>query len=410
MFFTFQIVVILILTGIQYYFYRKLFLYIQKRRTVRWMKIATYCVFLLFNIPMYTFVFLHLSVTRLPQWMVFTCVYPLYIWHFSFFILFLLTAVWKALTFSSLGVRWLLRRWKPAEQWMQSVTSAPKYREFDSRRRLFLQRGVAVVAGATITGSVYGAFHHDEHETTEISVPIKDLPDQFTGFSIALISDIHSSVFMMREKMERYAGSVNALRSDLVVVVGDFVNSMVEEVYPFAEAFSRLSAPYGVYGVLGNHDYYTQNVEVVAKEVNECGIKLLRNEHIVLTKGKHTLYLLGVDDVGSRRGAKQLIDRSLDGVNGNAPKVLMCHRPYFFEQAASQKINLTLSGHTHGFQMGIEIPGFKWSPVQYVYKQWAGYYAENNQHLYVNRGFGFIGYAGRVGIKPEVTVIELVRG
>src|SRR5262249_5781806 len=157
-------------------------------------------------------------------------------------------------------------------------------------------RGMTVLAGAAFSGSAVGALGKDRFEVTNLEVPIPDLPPELSGFSIALASDIHSSVFMTRETMDRYVSALNEMKAECVAVTGDFVNSMVDEVYPFAEAFSRLRAPQGVYGVLGNHDYYTRDVDAVAREVVDCGIRLLLNERITIQRGNARLHLLGVDD------------------------------------------------------------------------------------------------------------------
>jgi predicted MPP superfamily phosphohydrolase len=410
MFFIFHIIVIFILTGIQFYFYWKLLKHAKLNSSPRWMRKTIHGAFFLFNAPLYLIVLFQWSVSHLPQWIVFTGLYPLYIWHFSFFVLFLLTCVWNLLKLSLTVARWGIGKLHHPKQPSLTRDMVKSDTEFNSQRRYFLKRGVVVAAGATITASAYGAFHHDDLEITHVRVPVTNLPDEFNGFTIALISDIHSSVFMMREKMERYAASVNGLHADLTAVTGDFVNSTVDEVYPFAEAFSTLTAPFGVYGVLGNHDYYTRQVEVVAKEVNNCGITLLRNEHVIITKGKSTLTFLGVDDVGNWRRAALLIDRSLDGKYDTTPKILMCHRPYFFEQAAEKNIDLTLSGHTHGGQIVLgKIGRDVLAPARIASPYVAGMYTKGNSQMYVSRGIGTVAVPIRINCPPEITKFTLVK-
>ena len=350
MFFLFQFIVSIVLLAIQFYFFRKV-----KRITeniVRQrLKLFINTLFALFSLPLVLLLFFHSPLYILPQWFVYGGVYPFYIWHFSCFILFLLIMLGKIFKLSFLSLPWLLKKFNRSKHLLDIITTHPQYDEFDRRRRMFIRYCGIVIAGATITASTYGAFRRNQYELTSIQIPIQNLPDQFSGTTITLISDIHSSIFMEKEEMQRYADIVNELQSDIIAVTGDFVNSMVEEVYPFAEAFSSLRAPLGVYGVLGNHDYYTRQVETIAKEVDNCGIKLLRNTHVPIQKGNQKLYLLGIDDIGSNTDASQLFDIARTGIEPNNPTVMFCHRPYFFRQAARRNFDLVLSGHTHGGQI-----------------------------------------------------------
>jgi len=196
----------------------------------------------------------------------------------------------------------------------------------------------------------------------------------------------------------------------MITVVGDFVNSQPSEVYPFAEAFSELKARYGVYGVLGNHDYYSRDVDTVARNVNECGIKLLVNDRVALEKDNKKLYLLGADDVGNSERAGQSFDRMLKGIDESIPKILLCHRPYFFDQSARRGIALTLSGHTHGGQIvfariGNDIISLARLASPYV----AGLYSIESSRMYVSRGVGTVGVPVRLNCPPEITKITLVK-
>jgi predicted MPP superfamily phosphohydrolase len=229
------------------------------------------------------------------------------------------------------------------------------------------------------------------------------------GFTIALLSDIHSSVFMPRDEMERYAAIVNSLNADLIVVPGDFVNSQVNEVYPFAEAFQVLRAPHGVYGVLGNHDFYA-GVEPVAREVDACGIRLLRNDKITISKDGGTFYLIGVDDVGRRNTAPILIDEAIGDAPLAVPRILLCHRPYYLKDAADKKIDLVLSGHTHGGQVVFgQFGDVVIAPARIASKYVAGKYQEGNTHMYVTSGIGTVGLPVRLNCPPEITMITLLR-
>jgi predicted MPP superfamily phosphohydrolase len=212
-------------------------------------------------------------------------------------------------------------------------------------------------------------------------------------------------------------------KPDLILFTGDLVNNTSEEMNDYMDVFSKLNAPMGVYSTLGNHDYgdYTHwnsreekvaNLERLKHIHSELGWRLLMNEHVALEKGEDKIALIGVENWSAKASFKKYGDLK-KAYDGSAPypfKILMSHDPSHWDAEVRRSygdIDLMLSGHTHGMQFGIEIPGFKWSPVQYIYKQWAGLYQEGAQKLYVNRGYGFIGYPGRVGILPEITVFEL---
>ena len=250
-----------------------------------------------------------------------------------------------------------------------------------------------------------------------------DLPNDFDGFKILQISDIHSGSFDNPEKINYAIDLINQQDFDILLFTGDMVNARAEEMYPWIETFNRIKKPsYGKYSVLGNHDYGTylhwkSNQEKAANFIEikdlsrKIGFKLLINEHIKIKKNQSEIALIGVENWGKNFGEFGDIDKATAGLNPVDFKVLMSHDPSHWEHIVkkhSANIQLTLSGHTHGTQFGIEIPGFlKWSFAQYVYKQWAGLYQHAERYIYVNRGFGFHMYPGRVGIMPEITVLEL---
>ncbi|HEV8539327.1 MAG TPA: metallophosphoesterase [Bacteroidota bacterium] len=404
--FQFSLTIIILL--IQLFFYREATLKATDRWKSKFLRGAIPAAFALFNIPLIGLLFVRVHVSELPSWFVPFAVYPFYVWHFSFFLLFLVYLLIALLRVIYVSFEWIFRKLFPAATVKQlGVTERPA--GYDRQRRIFMRRGATLLTGAAFAGAVYGAVRKDNYETTYIRVPVDLLPESFDGFTIALISDIHSSVFMSKELMDQYAAAVNSLKADLIVVTGDFVNSQVEEVYPFAEAFSVLSAQYGVYGVLGNHDYYTRKVDVVAKRVDECGIRILLNENVLLQKNGDALYLMGVDDVGNVQRAGRLFDRALQGTKAGVPKLLLCHRPYFFEQAAARKIDITLSGHTHGGQIVLtrtqdNVIALARMASPYV----AGLYAIASSHMYVSRGIGTVGIPVRINCPPEITKITLV--
>lgn len=292
-----------------------------------------------------------------------------------------------------------------------------------SRLKFFSQLAVTftvIPAIGFIYGMVKGAYKYKLHN---VKVPSPNIPDEFDGFKIIQLSDIHVGSFMSSEPLKKAFDIVMQQNADLILFTGDLVNNVAEEVNGYEEQFSRLKAPYGVYSILGNHDYgdYVQwdsqeakvkNLEALKKKQAEFGWKLLINENVSISKNGQEIKLLGVENWGGNMRFPRYgkLSDAHEGTENVPFKILMSHDPSHWDmqvQLEYPDIDLTLSGHTHGMQMGIEIPGFKWSPIKYIYKNWAGLYKQNNQFLYVNRGLGFLGYPGRLGIWPEITVLEL---
>jgi len=248
-----------------------------------------------------------------------------------------------------------------------------------------------------------------------------DLPDAFEGFTITQISDVHAGSFQNPKAVQKGIDLIKAQNSDLFVFTGDLVNNKAEEIKPWISYFSQIKAPYGQFSVLGNHDYgdYVKWESEGVKAANllqlkeyhaELGFKLLLDEHVELYKRGERIILAGVENWGLGFGERGDLKRALQGVNPADFKILLSHDPTHWDSEVKQlnnKIHLTLSGHTHGMQFGIEAFGIKWSPVKYRYAHWAGIASENGRYLNINRGFGFLGFSGRVGIWPEITVIEL---
>ncbi len=252
----------------------------------------------------------------------------------------------------------------------------------------------------------------------------KDLPSAFDGFTLTQISDVHAGSFTDPKAVQKGIDLIKAQNSDLFVFTGDLVNNKAEEIKPWISHFSQIKAPFGQFSILGNHDYgdYVKwpndlvkqgNLQQLKKYHAELGFRLLVDEHITLEKDGAKIILAGVENWGLGFGERGDLEKALKGTTTDDFKILLSHDPSHWEAQVKNhpsKINLTLSGHTHGMQFGIEAFGLKWSPVKYRYAHWAGIKTENNRFLNVNRGFGFIGFSGRVGIWPEITVIELKKG
>jgi predicted MPP superfamily phosphohydrolase len=292
------------------------------------------------------------------------------------------------------------------------------------QRRRFLSviaLGLAAIPfGALLYGMYKGKYNF---KVLKYTLEFDDLPDAFDGYRITQISDIHSGSFDNRKMIEYGVSLINQQKSDTILFTGDMVNNMTEEMKPWADLFATLEAKDGKYSVLGNHDYgdyipwetaelKSQNLQDLKDLQKEMGFDLLLNEHRYLTKGEDKIALVGVENWG-KGGFKKAGDlqKAVSKISEQDFKILLSHDPSHWEEEVvpdKKHFHLTLSGHTHGMQFGIEIPGWiKWSPVKWRYKHWAGIYKEQGQFINVNRGFGFLGYPGRVGIWPEITVITL---
>lgn len=290
-------------------------------------------------------------------------------------------------------------------------------------RSVFLS-WLGIGAGTTLFGSLlYGFTNKYNYQVKHIKLSYDNLPKSFKGLKILQLSDIHSGSFTNKEAVMHGVEMALKENPDIILFTGDLVNDRATEMENYMDVFSKLKAPMGIYSTLGNHDYgdYVKWDSLDAKKANledlkkvhaALGWRLLMNEHVALEKGGETIALIGIENWGFKAGFPKYgrMDLAYPGTEKYPFKILMSHDPSHWDAEVRPKYNdidLTLAGHTHGMQFGVELPGFKWSPVQYVYKEWAGLYEKEKQKLYVNRGFGFIGYPGRVGILPELTVIEL---
>ncbi|MEO6669269.1 MAG: metallophosphoesterase [Ferruginibacter sp.] len=284
---------------------------------------------------------------------------------------------------------------------------------------------IGIAAGTGLFGSLlYGYSNKYKYQVRRIKLAYDNLPAAFRGMKILHISDIHSGSFLNKQAVAHGVDQILNEKADIILFTGDLVNDKATEMKDYMDVFNKLKAPMGVYSTLGNHDYgdyvqwpsegisKEQNLEDLKKVHAALGWRLLMNEHVVLEKNNEQIALLGIENWSSKaRFPKHgRMDLAHAGTEKYPFKILMSHDPSHWHAQVTQDykdVDLTVSGHTHGMQFGVEIPGFKWSPVQYMYKEWAGLYEAAKQKLYVNRGFGFIGYPGRVGILAEITVIEL---
>lgn len=294
-------------------------------------------------------------------------------------------------------------------------------------RLKFLSQAGLIIGSIPFLSLLYGmvgsAF---DFRVRKVKLSFNNLPQAFDGLKIVQISDIHSGSYIGTKHLQRAVDLVMEQQADLILFTGDLVNDIATEAEEFASEFRQIKAPLGVYSILGNHDYgdyyggwgspgeKQANLERLKSFQKEMGWNLLLNEHTYIEKDDEQIALIGIEYLsGNNRFTKQAYGNMLAATAGikEIPfKILLSHDPSHWNAEVTTKykdIDLTFAGHTHGAQFGVEIPGLRWSPSKYFYKQWAGLYNEGTQYIYVNRGLGFIGYPGRVGILPEITLIEL---
>ena len=299
-------------------------------------------------------------------------------------------------------------------------TNAPR---IPSRRKFVstLGWGLAAIPFASILYSIFKGKYN--YKVWKYTLYFDNLPKAFDGYRITQISDIHCGSFDNYEKIRYGVELINSQKSDVILFTGDLVNNLANEVHNWKSLFATLQAPDGVFSIMGNHDYgdYSswetpeakqQNLEHLFQLQKQMGWQLLLNEHCYLERNGEKIALIGVENWGHGRFSKYGdLNKAMEGVNTEDFKILMSHDPTHWQEVVlpeNKDVQLTLSGHTHGMQCGIEIPGWlKWSPSQYIYKYWGGMYEEGGKYLNVNRGFGYHAFPGRLGVWPEITVIEL---
>lgn len=291
-------------------------------------------------------------------------------------------------------------------------------------RSSLLTRIVLIAAGLLTLSIIYGVFVGKYNfKVREETIVFKDLPEGFDGLKVLQISDLHVGSWDNKDAIEKGIEIINQQEYDILLFTGDFVNTLATEADPWIETLQKIKTPkYGKYAVLGNHDYgeYVKWDTEAAKEANftaiknnieKSGFQLLLNENVVVKNNSDSIYLLGVENWGLNFKKAGDLKKTSENVPANAFKIVMTHDPSHWDAEIvnhQQKYQLTLSGHTHGMQFGFDIPKvLEWSPAKYIYPEWGGLYNKGHQYIYVNRGFGFHAYSGRVGIWPEITVLEL---
>ena len=313
--------------------------------------------------------------------------------------------------------RWLVAAFQSSNQVGEGASEISKI----SRSEFLVKSGMAVATVPLLTtswGIISGA--HD-YRVRERTIVLKNLPKQFDGMRVAQISDIHSGSFFNKTAVKGGVELLNAQKPDIVFFTGDLVNDVAVEVKDYVNVFDKIKAPLGVHSVLGNHDYgdYVQWKSKAVWEANmrdlyhahgAMGWQLMLNENKVITVDGESIGLIGIENWGVGFSQHGDLPKAYKGMEELPTKILLSHDPSHWDAQVRPEfgdIDLMLAGHTHGMQLGIQLGDFEWRPSSWRYKQWGGHYQEGNQQLYVNRGYGYIGMPARIGMPPEITILEL---
>ena len=377
--------------------------------------------FILFN---GSFLFISLAWGRNfapPEWFKYIGVYPFYIWMAATFFISLWLLTGKIIKLPFKIPVWIAKIFKPLRTKINNFKERKSVKQADLSRRKFIRFATMGISTYAFGGAVYGMIRSDDYVIEYKDIKIDNLPAELKGFTITLISDIHAGQYMLEDDMRRYAEVVNDLDSDIICIPGDFINFQTEDAHPFSRAFSILKAKFGVYGTLGNHDFFRDGDYVANVVNNESPIQVLRNQHRKININGKDIFILGLDDTrdaGTRQN--EILMNQLDVMNNyllkddpayvNSPKILLCHKPYAFDEIANRNtIDLTLAGHTHGGQVvPLKLGEFNLSFAAAVSKYIEGHYKTGLSNMYVSRGIGCVGLPIRINCPPEITKIKLV--
>lgn len=356
-----------------------------------------------------------------PDWFRYIGVYPFYVWMAATFFISVWLLIGKIIKLPFKIPVWIAKIFKPVREKINSFKKRKVVRQVDLSRRRFVRYATMGISTYAFGGAVYGMVRSDAYVIEHRDIRINNLPPELKGLTITLISDIHAGTYMDEKEMRMYAEVINELNSDIICIPGDFVNFQSQDAHPFSSAFSILKAKYGIYGSLGNHDFF-QDGDYVAKVINnESPVQVLRNQHRKLNINGKDIFILGLDDTisaGTTQNAVVMdwIDRMNAYLLKNEPtyensvKVLLCHKPYAFDDIANRNnYDLTLSGHTHGGQVvPLKLGNFNLSFAAAVSKYIEGHYKTGKSNMYVSRGIGCVGLPIRINCPPEVTKIRLI--
>ncbi len=365
----------------------------------------------------------------LPKIFFIAVIYPFSIWQGATLFVFLSVILFKIITLPYRLIRMSVRsikNWrqnrernpeiihstiqsamKPFEQNNQQPVANRQKPLINPSRRKFVKGAVAGISIYSFGGAFVGVLQHEQYEIVYQTLHVKNLPEILRGLTIGLMADIHSGIYMNKAEIDEYVGVMNKLKPDLILIPGDFVNNQTIEVFPVCEAFRKLYAPHGIFGCLGNHDFFADE-NIIANELKRAGIIMLRDEHQVIEIENEKIAFIGVDDVRAKTPLTARLTKACVGLDSSIPSILLCHKPYYLDEVIPYNINLVVSGHTHGGQIILaDIFGISLSPASIVSKYVKGLYALENTQMYVTRGIGTVGLPIRLNCPPEITLFTL---
>lgn len=376
--------------------------------------------FIIFNLPFIYIIANGFSSANIPE-IIYNYVFlPFYIFQGAVIFIGLFLFIGKIIKAPFSITYWILSKFESAKRFFNK----PEVKKIDNSRRKFIRGATAIVSGYAFTGATLGVLSSHDYEIVNKEIKIDNLPEELSGTTITLISDIHSGPYMKENMMKEYTDVINDLKSDFIFIPGDFTNSNKMEVHPLVKAISNLKADKGIYGTLGNHDYFS-DPEYVAKVIsNESPVKMLRNSSELININGKYLSIIGCDDTrqsgsDTDNTLMNYFKSTMDGAGrqieeknlkyDDTPKLLLFHKPYFFEEMTEKKPDLILSGHTHGGQVVLaDFAGLNISFAGAVSKYISGLYKAGNSQMYISRGIGTVALPIRFNCPPEITKITLV--
>jgi uncharacterized protein len=376
--------------------------------------------FILFNIPYIVVNFTYGRSFDPPEWIKTYYLYPFYAWMSATTLIALILLFGKIIKLPFVIPLFLLKLIKPVKMQIEKLKKKKAVQVVDISRRKFVRATTFALSSYAFIGASYGVLKHDAFKIEYKDIKIPNLPPELRGTTITLISDIHAGIYMNEREMREYADIMNNLGSDIICIPGDFVNYNPDDARSIASAFKDLKAKHGIYGTLGNHDYFVNAEEVANIISNESPVKMMRNKFETLNINGKILIVMGVDDTrdsGARTNEKVIgyLDNTINDAKKAhqdydvIPKVLLCHKPYGFDDIAARNIELTLSGHTHGGQVvPIKMGDFNLSFAGMLSKYIEGLYTRDKSSMYISRGIGTVALPIRINCPPEITKITLV--
>ncbi|MBI5403786.1 MAG: metallophosphoesterase [Ignavibacteriae bacterium] len=407
--------VIFALQSLSFYQFRRFL----KKRSVKkaFTNLITIIPFVVFNIPFVWMIFRQIDFSLMPKWLFNIYILPFFVFQSSVFFISIYILAGKVIKLIINIPVFVLKRFKTVREKIASLKTKKSVIQYDKSRRAFLTTSAAVVSGYAFIGAGMGVIGKDRYEITYSDIKIYNLPDELKGTTITLFSDIHSGPFMDEDMMKEYCQVVNSLNSDLILIPGDLTNSLKSEIHPFTNAFRDLKAKYGVYSTLGNHDYFHDYEYIYKALANESPIKMLRNESAFIKIKEKEICLMGLEDIPDS-GAKKnniivnYLNETIEKTDyrfNRLPKILLCHKPYVFDRILDKKIDLVLSGHTHGGQIVFaKFGNVNLSIAASISNYISGVYTGGDTNMYVSRGIGTVGFPMRLNCPPEITQIRLV--